>query len=182
MSTSALAPHVTVTFPGVKARDTRTSVTLEEPGTPWPITLYFLRIQSDGQPPEGVLINVGFELGERFEKDPTAAALSLEHLPRPLDPVTVQRVADRYAEYVEYARAALAFQHSAKVAPSQQARGTNRRRELTDDFLRTIAAEYQAWKSGRGRAVTQIATAHGVQTSTASRWVKAARNAGYIAD
>jgi transposase-like protein len=42
-----------------------------------------------------------------------------------------------------------------------------------------IADQFDAWNSG-GRAVTQIAEAHGVNRSTASRWVEAARERDFL--
>jgi hypothetical protein len=51
---------------------------------------------------------------------------------------------------------------------------------MTDEFLSMIAEQYREWSAGGGRAVTEIANAHGVNRSTASRWVDAARNRGIL--
>jgi hypothetical protein len=158
------------------ARDARIAVTIEEPATPWPIVVYFIRVFDD-KVGATALVNVGFELGQRFDVTPGEPPQELERFPRPLDRRTVDGVLARFSQYVQYARAQVEFQE-AQETPG--AKPSGRRRELTDDFLSEIAGQYRAWSAGQGRAVTEIANAHGVNRSTASRWVAAARARGYI--
>ncbi len=138
----------------------------------WPVTVYFVRVVDD-ELEASALINVGFELGSRVDAKP-GEEIEIERLPRSLDHKTVEWVAGRFREYVEFARARVQFQ--APTGPLPGSRPPGRCRELTDDFLGLIAQQYRAWSAGRGRAVTEIARAHGVNRSTASRWVKAARD------
>jgi transposase-like protein len=52
---------------------------------------------------------------------------------------------------------------------------------MNDEFLTRIAEQFLMWSGDDGgRAVTDIADAHGVNRSTASRWVQAARDAGHL--
>jgi hypothetical protein len=92
--------------------------------------------------------------------------------------VAVEQVAARFREYVEYGRAAVEFRKPG-LPPASKPQG-GRRREMTDDFLTTIAKQYNAYSEKTGRAVTDIAAAHGVKRSTASRWVATARERGFL--
>lgn len=176
MAPTTTLPQVTLRFPTAKAQDPRIAVTLDEPATPWPITVYFLNLANE-EGSGAAFVNVGLELGHRFDRRPDEQ-LVFEHLPRPLDRRAVQRVTEQFREYVEYARAAL--EHGvARRTPGANA-PASRRREMTDEFLSMIAEQYREWSAGGGRAVTEIANAHGVNRSTASRWVDAARNRGIL--
>jgi transposase-like protein len=186
MSVTTTAPRTSVTYPGRRATDLRIAVRIEEPSTPFPIVIYFVYAIDDKIPNAWALIPVGIELGQRFERvddgQPHKKHPIGEHLPRPLDRAAVQEVVERFREYVEYARGCIAIggvPTSGSQTPASKPRG-KRRRELTDDFLSLIAEQYETWSAGSGRAVTEIANAHGVNRSTSSRWVKAAKDRGFF--
>jgi hypothetical protein len=179
MSVTTTAPRTQVRWPGRRATDARIAVTIEEPATPFPITIYFIRVHDDEITDAVAVINVGFEVGTRFDKDPYDEVIPLgERLPRPLDGRAVEAVVQNFRAYVEHARHAIEFRWSGQT-PGSKPRN-RRRRELTDDFLSTIAEQYEAWSAGTGHAVTEISKAHGVNRSTASRWVDAARERDLI--
>jgi hypothetical protein len=179
MSVPTTEPRTRIRFPGRRATDARIHVTIEEPSTPFPITVYFIRATDDELPGAVMLINVGFEIGTRFDLGVWDEAIDLgERLPRPLDRRDVEDVLGRFRAYVEYARAAIELHKSPAQTPGAKPRG--RRRELTDDFLAMIAKQYEAYSAGTGHAVTEISKAHGVNRSTASRWVETARNRGLL--
>lgn len=196
MSVTATVPRARVRYPGRRATDLRIAVTIEEPTTPFPVVVYFVHAVDNERSDAWAVIPVGIELGHRFDaKDddgqprksqpgpPRQSHPVGDRLPRPLDREAVQEVVSRFRDYVEYARACIAIggrpTNDPKQTPAAQARG-RRRRELTDDFLALIAEQYETWSAGRGRAVTEIANAHGVNRSTASRWVDAARERGSL--
>jgi hypothetical protein len=183
MSVTATAPRARVRYPGSRATDLRITVTIEEPTTPFPIVVYFVHVVDDARPDAWAVIPVGIELGHRFDAkdddgEPRQSHPIGDRLPRPLDREAVQEVVSRFRDYVEYARACIAIggrpTNDPEQTPAARARG-RRRRELTDGFLALIAEQYETWSAGKGRAVTEIADAHGVNRSTASRWVAAAR-------
>ena len=176
MSVTTTAPRTSVRYPARLTKDVRIAVTIEEPSTPFPIVVYFLDIYEKENPDARALIAVGIELGHRYHRDQGFG----DRLPKPLDRDAVQQVTARFREYVEYARACVAFRappNPPSTTPGSRPR--RRRRALTDDFLQRIAEQYQAW-SDDGRAVSELAEAHGVNRSTASRWVQAARDRGFL--
>lgn len=185
MSVTTTAPAARVRYPGRRATDMRIAVTIEEPSTPFPIVVYFVHVIDDEVPDAWALIPVGIELGQRFDRvddgQPHKSTYIGERLPRPLDRDAVQEVTARFREYVEYARGCIAIggrPGSSRSLPGSRSR--RRRRELTDDFLERIAEQFNTWSDDGGRAVTEIANAHGVNRSTASRWVQAARDGGHL--
>jgi hypothetical protein len=186
MSVMTTAPRARVRYPARRATDMRIAVTIEEPSTPFPIVVYFVHVIDDETPDAWALIPVGIELGQRFDRpddgQPHKSHPIGERLPRPLDRAAVQEVAARFREYVEYARGCIAIggiPSPSSEPPGSRPRG-RRRRALTNDFLSLIAEQYETWGAGQGRAVTEIANAHGVNRSTASRWVQAARDRGFL--
>lgn len=179
MSVTTTAPRVSLRFPGPRATDRRVAVTLTEPATPFPITVYFVKVFDDERSGAEALINVGFEVGHRFDSsEADGEKVLLERLPRPLPRDAVELVAGRFRQYVEFARAALTL-GDRRPTPGATPRAA-RRREMTDDFLSLIAEQYEAYSAGTGRAVTEISRAHGVSRSTASRWVDAARERDFL--
>jgi hypothetical protein len=175
MSRPALVPRVRLRIPGPNARDPRYSVTLEEPGLDSAVSVHFLLVGADNG--ARAWVNVGVELGERFER-PHGKPLLLDSLPRPVDPATVRYVAERFPSYVSFARSYLDYQ--AGGGGGKPPVRKQRRRRLTDDDLRAIARQYQAFDRHSGRPVTELAAAHGVNPSTASRWVARARERGML--
>jgi transposase-like protein len=185
MSVTTTTPRTRVRYPAQRAKDLRIAVTIEEPSTPFSIVVYFVHVIDDENPDAWALIPVGIELGQRFDRpddgQPHKTTYIGERLPRPLDRDAVQEVTARFREYVEYARGCIAI--GGIPNPSRKTPGSRprrRRRELTDDFLERIAKQFKTWSDDGGRAVTEIANAHGVNRSTASRWVQAARDGGYL--
>ncbi len=179
MSVTTTAPRTRIRFPGPRATDARIAVTITEPATPFPITVYFVLVGDDERPGVTALVNVGFEVGKRFDDraEGPRDRMPTDRLPRPLDRQAVEAVISRFRAYVEYARATVEVGMTG-LTPGTKPSG--RRRELTDDFLSMIADQYEAWSAGTGRAVTEISKAHGVNRSTASRWVEAARARGLL--
>jgi hypothetical protein len=195
MSVVTTTPRTRVRYPAARARDSRIAVTIEDPSMPFSVVVYFVHVIDDEIPDAWAVIPVGIEMGQRFDA-PDDGQPHREHpigerLPRPLDREAVQEVAARFRDYVEYARGCLIIggrrgfsSDSAFVSPLGPTPGSRasarKRRALTDDFLSLVAEQYETWSAGRGRAVTEIANAHGVNRSTASRWVKAARERGFL--
>lgn len=180
MSLMVNAPGISIRYPGPRATDRRIAVTLTEPATPFPITVYFLHVWDDERPDAEALINVGFEVGHRFDfTEADGEKVHLERLPRPLGREAVEEVAGRFRQYVEFARAALQLGGKGR-GPTPGSKPRGRRREMTDDFLSGIAEQYEAWSAETGRAVTEISRAHGVNMSTAGRWVERARERGFL--
>jgi len=186
MSVTTTAPRTRVRYPARRATDLRIAVTIEEPSTPFPIVVYFVHVVDDEIPDAWALIPVGIELGQRFDRpddgQPHASHAIGERLPRPLDRAAVEEVAARFREYVEYARGCIAIGGIPSPDPqSPGSRPRRRKRRLLDDgFLSLIAEQYETWSTGTRGAVTALANAHGVNRSTASRWVQAARERGFL--
>jgi hypothetical protein len=173
--------EIAITYPGVQASDPRNTVTLRERATPWPIRFHFLRMQ-DTDTGEFELVNVGFEVGERFEVEPGAFVHVLEPVPRPLDMRALQRVTENYTTYFELARRALMLDREGMAGAVELLRGPGKKpARLTDDFYRLIASDYEARRrSGEAHLIKALAEAHHVTVSAASRWIKEARRRGYI--
>lgn len=175
--------EVTVKFPGKQATDPRNTITLREPGTPWPIRFHFLRIENS-ETDTVELVNVGFEIGEIPEVERGVGRTLLESEPEPVDPVTLQRIAGNYGAYLQFARQALVIEGEGMAGAIKLLRGPGRKpARLTDDFYRLIGADHAARRqAGEPHLVKAIAKAHYVTVSAASRWVKEARRRGYITE
>jgi len=176
-------PRTTVRYPAQRAKDLRIAVTIEDPALPVPLVVYFLEVV-DRDADAWAVIPVGVELGLRFDREPGddgSEPFPIDRLPRPLEVSALEHVTARFGDYIGYARGCLAI-HGAPRGGTLPEAGSpkRRRREMTDDFLAGIGREYAMWSEGEGRAVTQIASAHGVDVSTASRWVQGARRRGFL--
>ena len=173
---------ISVKWPGKRAEDARATVTLEEPGTPWPIRFHFLDVYDD-ETDSREWVNVGFELGRAFlvpAEIPARTKVAEETL-LPLDPAAVQRVAVNYAAYLAFARSALIFDQEGMAETQGLLGRSGKSARLTDDHYRLIAADYETRRAaGQKHIVTAIAAARYVDISTASRWVKEARRRGYL--
>jgi hypothetical protein len=175
---------ITLKFPGPMARDPRYSVTFRESEFPSsPITIHFVRIGVEGG---GSLhtdyFNVGVEIGERFAVEPGSERQPIDHLPRRrLDPAVVRHVAVNYVAYESRARAQLQGgiepDPSAVIVAPQEAR---KRREMTPAFLETVASQYVGYRDEGKAPLKELVRDYGVNQSTVSRWVKAARQSGLI--
>jgi hypothetical protein len=164
--------QLSVTFPGKRHTDPRTTVTIREPGTPWPLLFHFLR----GEKSE--VLPVGFEIGERFEPIREGETIEFE----PLDPAAVVRVASNYGAYAALAEQAIALNEGGIEEAIKLTRGPGKKpARLTNDFYRLIAADYtQRRKAGTTSLLKDMAESHHADESTVSRWVKRARELGYI--
>lgn len=170
---------IAVRFPGVQTGDPRVTVTLQELGTPWPIRLHFLHAE-DEETGEREYLHVGFELGERFDVEPGTPTVRLEEEPEPLDPVAVQRIASNYASYLELARHAIVLEREGIDGAIRRLRPGRKPARLTDDFYRLVAADFRARRESTTAPLKELAAAHHVDVSTASRWVKEARRRGHL--
>jgi hypothetical protein len=88
----------------------------------------------------------------------------------------------RLANYLQYARAALA-RDDGRAADALGALRTlnSTRRGLDDEFLRAVALAYKALVAeGEPYPVKTLAEMQSVVKSTASRWITAARARGYL--
>jgi hypothetical protein len=108
MSESTNLPLVRVRLPVPPSTDPRFEVTINE--KPWPLRIYFLLVGDEGN---AEWINVGFEIGERFEAAPGSRRVTRKELgtdPKPIDAIALQRIAANYPLYVNLARGALALE------------------------------------------------------------------------
>jgi hypothetical protein len=172
---------ISVKFPGVQATDLRTTVTLTEAGTPWPIRLHFLHV-TDTDTGDSEDVNVGFELGERFEThERGTASVPLESDPVSLDVAAVQRIAANYTTYLEFARHAIVLDSEGMDGAIKRLRPGRRVARLTDDYLRIIAGKYEELqRAGESRLLETIGESVGAHKSTVSRWIKEARTRGLL--
>jgi hypothetical protein len=141
--------------------DPRISVTMEEDGAR--LILFF--------PPENGFTGL---------VDPTEVRL----LPQEGKPFLPDRLLPRLPLHRRYAKASLAWRHDDIVGVLRQLHMPRRGRgaKLTDDFLQLVAIAYEEIVGmGEPHPVKAIANMEGVDISTASRWVSAARLRGYLA-
>lgn len=176
--------RISVRYPGVRTDDLRITVTLQELGTPWPVRFHFLNT-ADTDTGVREFVHVGFEVGERFEKElatglEPSGSVTLATDPEPLDPVAVQRIASNYASYLELARHAIVLEEEGIDGAIRRLRPGRKPARLTDDFYRLIAEDFRARRDVGGAPVKELAAAHHVDISTASRWVKEARKRGFL--
>jgi hypothetical protein len=170
-----------VHFPGKQASDGRTTVEIEEPGTPWPIRFHFVH-WDDSETGASGLVNVGFEIGREFGVEPGVSRALLEEELEPIDPVTLQRIAGNYGAYLQVALSALTIKNEGMTGALRLLRGPGAKpARLTDDFYRLVASDYEARRAaGEPHLVKALSKAHHVTPGAASRWVKEARRRGYI--
>jgi hypothetical protein len=162
--------HVSIRLPGPRATDMRNTVTFQDDSLPQPLSLHYLRIRDDET--GGIELRmVGFELGA--PPRPADDALAMHEVTA----LTLRHIVERFPHWVELGRAHIG------AADLNLAGGTKRVKpaRLDPDWYRMIAAEYtRHLDAGDPAPVTMIANAHGVTVSAASRWVKTARERGYL--
>ena len=166
-------------FPGKAGSDPRFTVTITEPGTPWPLAIHFVLIEDD-EDGTREWINVGFEIGERFEAVRGESRTPIDESPVAIDARTLQRIAEDYSTYVELARNALVLNQEGVTGALKRLRPGPKPARLTDDFYRLIAADYEARRRAGEHAVKELAMAQHVDISTASKWIRTARDRGLI--
>lgn len=100
----------------------------------------------------------------------------------PLEPAAVRRIGSGFPLYVQYARACLQWDRDDVRATILALRSLGAtKRGLPDDLYRRIATEYRAMgNAGEAYPIKALAERHWVKPSTASRWVKGARERGFI--
>jgi hypothetical protein len=165
--------QVRVTFPGRRATDPRNTVTFYDEATPFPLRFHFLRVYDD-ETGERELRNVGCEFGEQ----PRDNELALK-MPE-ITSLALRRVIERYPHWVELARHQLMLE---EARAGDLAAGVKRVKpaRLDADWYRMIAAEFRRHvDEGDPAPVTAIARSHQVTVSAASRWVKGARERGFL--
>jgi hypothetical protein len=171
---------ITITWPGKQATDPRHSVTLVEPGTPWPMRFYYVIWMDDADPGFYELVNVGFELGYSFDRPEDRERKPGETAP--IDGNELLRIGASFATYERLAREALRLEWDAADTTAAALRRVQRpTRKVDDAFLRRIAADYTARRDAGGHPIAEITRQYQpIATSTVSRWVKAARERGFI--
>jgi hypothetical protein len=102
-----------------------------------------------------------------------------------LDPRSFARLARTLPMYVDYARACIELEYGDRetAVEALRAEAGKSRRGLPDRFYQEIADEY--WElvaKGDPHPIKTMAQARPVDKSRASRWVKEARERGYITD
>ncbi len=179
----------------VKGLDQRWRVTLQPDDVPWPITFYFVPLLAEGgteaptcrvdtkkqsvQIDPGDVdewLHVGFQIGDSVDPEagPSRSGETAE-----LSPANVTQITSRYIHWLNAARNYLALEMT-KGRESSSNTARPRRSRLTDDWLRLIATEFEQRSAAGQPAITEIAKAHQVQMSTASRWVSRAREREFL--
>lgn len=104
-------------------------------------------------------------------------------MPEAVDAVALQRIANSYGTYLEIARHALVLDRVGVAGALKRLRGAGRKpARLTDDFYRLIAADYEAHRQAGGHPGRELAAKHHADPGTVSRWIKAARERGFLED
>jgi hypothetical protein len=147
-------------------------------------------------PPTAVVTHRGYKLVLRFAEGDffgEGRVQELRLLPdvEPLEPRILRRFALHAEEYVAYARAAMRIYGPEGTVEERWAnlRGVvdalrqvgRPGRGLTDSFYRQIARNYDALVSeGEPHPIKALGEIHHVTISAASRWVKGARDRGFL--
>jgi hypothetical protein len=150
------SPHDATVTPPQRGHDPRTSVTITDQGCD--LVLFFDDLSGEGP------------------------LLELRILPASGAPFAPWLFMPRLPRYLDYARAAIAFNHrdATKALQALRAAG-NTRRGLSTDFYRLIARDYQTLvEEGEKYPVKALAIMRSVVISTASRWVTEAKRRGLI--
>lgn len=157
--------------------DPRQSVTFVEREFPeWPVTLYYVLIQASNGATD--FFNVGLEIG-RFKGKPGEP---LPHARRRIAPAVIKHVMGHYADYDRRARTKIETGENVQASAIAAPRGPRRRREMTPERLQMIAAEFEGYRAADRSPLRELARDYGVNSSTVSRWIAKARDAGYILD
>src|SRR5918995_6452304 len=168
---------IRVTFPGRMSRDARYTVTFVDDEFPeFPIAVHFALIEADNGARD--YFNIGVEIGERAAMQP---GREIERLPpRRISPSIVRHVAENYGAYERTARAHLEHDKAARTSPIVVGERPRERREMTPTFLTDVATEYEEHRAAGRSPLKELAKDYGVNVSTVSRWIKAARQRGYM--
>lgn len=107
-----------------------------------------------------------------------------EGLSKPLTSGAVRRIATNLDLFVDYARAVLLVDDDKQDEALKLFQNIGKtKRGMPREFYKLIADEYQQKQAaGEPHLVKAIAAAHNVTPSAASRWLKAARENGYLSE
>jgi hypothetical protein len=164
--------RVKTTIPFPRSDDPYTwSVEFDEDDVAWLSRFQFVRVQHD----DGTLEwrNVGFELRRRVEKIDETTGLLPE-----VEPQVLARFTQHWDSYLEIARRSLEFDWPDAIKETADLRAQGQgRRGLPDEFFEKVGEEHRSLveRHGTRGAVSELARAHGVNRSTASRWLARAR-------
>jgi hypothetical protein len=129
---------------------------------------------------EGATVTLFFDPARAFAGD--APVLEVRLTPTLAGKFEPWRLLPTLPLHLQYARASLAFDHNGAGAALRALRQINSTgRGLSDDFLRLVAQLYESLVTeGETYPVKALAAMQHVDKSTASRWISAARDRGYI--
>lgn len=159
-----------------KGDDWRTTVTFEDASLSVPLRIHFAWIRDD-ETGEQELRLVGVELGDTPRSEEAAVALP------ELTALTLRNVTERFPRWLDLARAHATPTLESQSRTGELAASVKRWKpgRLNPDFLRMIAGEYRRHvDEGDPAPISTIARSHEVTPSAASRWVKRAREGGYL--
>jgi hypothetical protein len=141
--------------------DERVSIKILDEGVA--LTLFFAPAATPALAAEGPVVEARIESGNA-------------------EPLQAWRLLPRFPLYQQYARAAVAWRDDdvrAALLALRQAGPT--RRGLPDDLYRKVATIYGGLvDEGERYPIKRLAQGQNVDISTASRWVKGARDRGYL--
>jgi hypothetical protein len=156
------------------------------------------RIRIPNGPPTAVITHRGIRFVLRFAEGDFAGEGPLQELrvypdADPLEPRVLRRFSPHAEIYVAFARSAMRIlkpegtresRHADFIGAAealQQIAGPGR--GLSDAFYATIARHYEALVSeGEQHPIKTLSESHSVTISAASRWVKGARDRGYLTE
>lgn len=163
-----------------------------DPETPFPdarVYTFGLDPRDVGDPDVGATVVIkerGCELHLRFEgragDAPLVELRVVSDTGGALDPTKARRLIPQLDLYLALARAGMSWEFGDAQAAAEALRLVSRPgRGHSPDFLRLIAATYNAQVAeGEKYPVKAIAAMYHGSPSAASRWVSAARDAGYL--
>jgi hypothetical protein len=101
---------------------------------------------------------------------------------REITPELLRRLADDWKLILDLAKAWLATNVAEETRALRALERRERRggRGLGTDFYKGVALEYRRFVDKSGQPTTSIAKANGVSRGTASRWVRRARELGFL--
>ncbi len=122
------------------------------------------------------ILNVAFEIGLRVTRTEAEEGRDAETL----DAAMVERIGAQYRSYLRLAEQAFLLRVEGLPRAMRELRRRRVAGRLSDEFYRLVAAEYASRHEAGEPATSNIARAFNVDVSTASRWIKTARQKGMI--
>lgn len=167
---------IQVRSPGANAlpdADARYRVTLKDDNIP-ELHFYFMWARHEDGRDE--ILNVAFEIGLRVTRTEAEEGRDAETL----DAAMVERIGAQYRSYLRLAEQAFLLRVEGLPRAMRELRRRRVAGRLSDEFYRLVAAEYASRHEAGEPATSNIARAFNVDVSTASRWIKTARQKGMI--